>query len=143
MKKLVFVSLIIAFIHANPQANQQAFQQGRSIGNSFNQSIDQAKAPLQSLFNAIQLSRQQAEAIIRHANQVNPQTLEGCRQVYFATEFCFVNFAKELKEYQERLECKVEARAVMLSLTDPWFKAGNGYEKKNCARFVPKPTKEK
>lgn len=142
MKILVFVSLIIAFIHANPQANQQAFQQGRSIGNSFNQSIEQAKAPLQGLFNAINASRERAEAIIRYANQVNPQTLEGCKKVYFATEFCFVNFAKELKEEQERLECAVIARYKMLSLVDPWVSAGNKYEQKNCARFVPKPTKE-
>lgn len=142
MKKLVFVSLIIAFIHANPQANQQAFQQGYNSINSFNSAIDAAKAPLQSFLNAVGLSRQQAEALIEYANRLNPQTLEGCKKVRFVTEFCFVNFAKELKEEKERIECKAEAINVALGLADPYFQPGDGYEKKNCARFAPKPVKK-
>lgn len=30
------------------------------------------------------------------------------------------------------------AKNVVLSLVDPYFSAGNAYEKKNCARFAPK-----
>lgn len=142
MKKLVFVSLIIAFIHANPQANQQAFQQGYNSINSFNSAIDAAKAPLQGFVDAVARSAQEAKAFIEYANRLNPQTLEGCKKVRFVTEFCFVNFAKELKEEKERIECKAEALLVAQALVDPFLQPGNGYEKKNCARFAPKPVKK-
>lgn len=145
MKKLVFVSLIIAFIHANPQANQQAFQQGYNSINSFNSAIDAAKAPLQGFVDAVARSKREAEALIEYANRLNPQTLEGCKQVRFVTEFCFVNFAKELKEEQERADCRVEARILARALVDPYATASNpfhNYEKKNCARFAPRPVKK-
>lgn len=142
MKKLVFVSLIIAFIHANPQANQQAFQQGYNSINSFNSAIDAAKAPLQGFVDAVARSKREAEALIEYANRLNPQTLEGCKKVKFVTEFCFVNFAKELKEERERADCRVEALRVAEGLVNHYYNPGDGYERKNCARFAPKPVKK-
>ena len=142
MRALIFVMLIIAYINANPQANQQAFQQGQSAANTFNNIVDQAQAPLQNFADTVRKSKENAEKIMAEANRLNPQTLEECEKVGFAHEFCFINFAKELKEYKEREECKVLAIFVARSLVDPYFSAGNGYEKKNCARFAPKPVKK-
>lgn len=135
MKKLMLVSLIIVFAQANPQA----FQQGRAPADSFNQRVDQAQAGLRGFLSDITRSRQEAEALIEYANRLNPQTAEDCERVRFVTEFCFVNFAKELKEYQERMECRILAKTMSLSLADSYVLAGNKYKEKNCARFVPKP----